>query len=116
MSEPFLIPLVKWFVPHFKEVHLLGGDQLGVNGNEMVFKVFLECFPYSETGGRGQEGSFLAIFCPFAGRGIPFKQGEGGGNSFFHIGVYVSPTGHSVFTDRSGSRHSWVAPLSAVAA
>ena len=68
---------------------MLGGDKLGVDGNEMVFKVFFECLPCSETGGRGQEGSFLAIFCPFAGRGISFEQGEGRGNSFFDVGVYV---------------------------
>ena len=73
MSGPFLVPLVKRFVPHFKGVHLLGGDKLGVDGNEMFFKVFLECFPCPETGGRGQEGSFLAIFCPFTGRGISFE-------------------------------------------
>ena len=89
MSGPFLVPLVKQLVLHFKEVHLLGGDKLGVDGNEMIFKVFLKCFPCSETRGRGQEGSFLAIFCPFTGRGVSFEQGEGRGNSFFDVGVYV---------------------------
>ena len=89
MSGPFLVPLVKRLVSHFKGVHLLGGDKLGVDGNEMFSKVFFKCSPCSETGGRGQGGSFLAIFCPFTGRGLLFEQGKGGGNSFFYIGVYV---------------------------
>ena len=84
-----MVPLVKQLIPHFKGVHLLEGDKLGVDGNEMIFKVFFKCFPCSEAGGRGQEGGFLAIFCTFTSRGILFEQGEGGGNSFFHVRVYV---------------------------
>ena len=89
MSGPFLVPLVKRFVPHFKGVHLLRGDKLGVDGNEVFFEIFLECFPCSETWGRGQEDSLLAIFRPFTSRGISFEQGEGRGNSFLYIRVYV---------------------------